>query len=241
MDITTSTSTTNHTTEAETSNMEIQTDMGGTSEVETRGNSPRIGKPRGGSQGVGVAQIRKSLHTEPVLAEAMEQVKVGVGGMSLVDQAANNLSAILLHVNQPPSSPPKAPLSQSTSSNEIINTSSRSSKRISIRNTKELKRSVVVVEEEAEVEGQLSGLELQELASVVEAYPDIEPYEPPDAVGEQSVMMVVGESEEVKGDGVGVGVGIAEPKGDRMVRKEIVRISVVAIVALLVVLLFVLT
>ena len=218
--------------------MEIQTDMGGTSEVETRGNSPRIGKPRGGSQGVGVAQIRKSLHTEPVLAEAMEQVKVGVGGMSLVDQAANNLSAILLHVNQPPSSPPKAPLSQSTSSNEIINNTS-SSKRISIRNTKELKRSVVVVEEEAEVEGQLSGLELQELASVVEAYPDIEPYEPPDAVGEQSVMMVVGEGEEVKGDGVGV--GIAEPKGDSMVRKEIVRISVVAIVALLVVLLFVLT
>eukprot|EP00026_Physarum_polycephalum_P009340 Phypoly_transcript_09460.p1 GENE.Phypoly_transcript_09460~~Phypoly_transcript_09460.p1 ORF type:complete len:432 (+),score=101.66 Phypoly_transcript_09460:75-1370(+) len=195
--------------------------------------TPRLGRPRVGSK---VIQMRKSLDLDPVLAEAMEQVKAGGagggggGGTDLMDQAANHISAILLHATkQPPPSPQHTALTHSTSSN-LSHTSAR---RKSLRLTRELKP--VVMEEEEE--GQPSELELQEIASMGQ-YPDIEPYEP-DTTGEQTVM--VGEGEEIVKVNDGVGANIGEPKADNMVRKEIVRITVVAIVALLVVLLFVLT
>lgn len=81
-------------------------------------------------------------------------------------------------------------------------------------------------------------LELQEI-TVAEMYPDIAPYE------KDETQPMGAESEKVNAVGVGVGVEAGEfgevklPKTDRMVRKEIVRVGVVAVIVLVVVLVFV--
>jgi len=232
---------TTNTPTTEINNTETITEIQSTTIKSTPGSpalgSPRLGTPtqrrtRGGSKGV-ASQMKSSLDLDGGLAEVTkgdrditkgDRDRVGIGS-DLVEQAANKLSAILLHIKQPPASPPQTPLTHSSSSNISISNLSRKS----LRSTRELKP--IVVEEGQPSNGVVEMKDVGEMEEVG-VYPDIEPYEP-DAIGEHTVM--VGKEEE------NVGVGIAEPKADSMVRKEIVRISIVAIIALLVVLLFVLT
>lgn len=179
--------------------------------------TPTTTRNKDGSKGSGMI-MRQSGGGGVELEDIMLQAREGIGGNRLSKQALK-VSAILHHAPQPPSSPPHLPLNLDGDSDDT-NTKA-------VKNEEEVRLDSSIISSEDEMEEIV--VEVEEISN---QYAGIEGY---NSSEKGHVVEIEVEGQE------GVGMGIAEPKQDRMVRKEIVRVVVVALIALIVVLVFVFT
>lgn len=198
--------------------------------------SPATTRAMRGSKGGSGMLIRRSNENEVELEEIVLQARegvgvdgadIGIGGLEGTNRLSNQalkVSAILHAPQSPPSSPPHEPLNSLKQSRRSIGNNNNN-------NNKDEDED----EDEDNTEDDMEGEEIEfveDVAQVVCHY-DIEAY------GNETAHIVDMEGGDVQVEGVGM--GIAPPKQDKMVLKEVIRISALAIVAIIVVLIFVFT